>query len=117
MANAERYGQALISTVDEDDYERTGATELDSKESIDRLRTVAGVEVVGHLRQVEEGTKASLRSESVDVGTIARAFGGGGHRLAAGYTTLKTPQEAKKELLKVLEGIVDLESAPDGRAG
>src|SRR5919205_1642476 len=88
MANAERYGQALISTVDEDDYERTGATELDSKESIDRLRTVAGVEVVGHLRQVEEGTKASLRSESVDVGEIARAFGGGGHRLAAGYTTL-----------------------------
>ena len=117
MANAERYGQALISTVDEDDYERTGATELDSKESIDRLRTVAGVEVVGHLRHVEGGTKVSLRSESVDVGTIARVFGGGGHRLAAGYTTLKPPQEAKEELLKVLEGVVDLESASDGRAG
>src|SRR5918912_4374824 len=72
MANAERYGQALISTVDEDDYERTGATELDSKESIDRLRTVAGVEVVGHLRQVEEGNKASLRFERVDACTTAR---------------------------------------------
>ncbi len=92
MAKAERYGEALISVVDEDDYERTGATELDSKESIDHLRTVAGVDVVAHLREIEGGTKASLRSESVDVGTIARAFGGGGHRLAAGYTTLdKTP--------------------------
>jgi phosphoesterase RecJ-like protein len=109
MANAKRYGEALISTVDERDYERTGATELDSKEAIDRLRSVAGVEVVGHLRQIEGGTKASLRSESVDVGEIARLFGGGGHKLAAGYTAFdKTPQEAKEELLAALRGIVDL---------
>jgi bifunctional oligoribonuclease and PAP phosphatase NrnA len=109
MANAERFGGALISVVDEGDYERTGATELDSKEAIDRLRSVAGVEVVGHLRQIEGGTKASLRSESVDVGEIARAFGGGGHRLAAGYTTFgKTPQEAKEELLAALRGVVEL---------
>ena len=120
MAKAERYGEALISTVNDDDYERTGATELDSKESIDRLRSVAGVEVVGHLRQIEGGTKASLRSESVDVGAIARAFGGGGHRLAAGYTTPKAPKEAKEELLAVLEGVVDLGGGggdPDGRVG
>ena len=109
MANAKRYGEALISTVDERDYERTGATELDSKEAIDRLRSVAGVEVVGHLRQIEGGTKASLRSESVDVGEIARLFGGGGHKLAAGYTAFdKTPQEAKEELLAALKGLVDL---------
>ncbi len=108
LANAERYGDALISTIDKNDYERTGATELDSKESIDRLRTVAGVEVVGHLREVEGGTKASLRSESVDVGEIARSFGGGGHRLAAGYTTAKPPQQAKEELLEALAGLVDL---------
>lgn len=109
MANSERFGEALISTVDNDDYERTGATELDSKESIDRLRTVAGIDVVAHLRQIEGGTKASLRSESVDVGEIARRFGGGGHRLAAGYTTLgKTPQEAREELLEVLRDVVDL---------
>lgn len=112
LAHAERYGEALISVVDERDYERTGATELDSKESIDRLRSVAGTEVVGHLREVEEGTKASLRSESVDVGEIARAFGGGGHRLAAGYTTPKPPQEAKKELLKALENVVALGKTP-----
>ncbi len=108
LANAERYGEALISTVDKDDYERTGATELDSKESIDRLRTVAGVDVVAHLREIEGGTKASLRSESVDVGVIARRFGGGGHRLAAGYTTAKPPGEAKEELLEILKDVVDL---------
>jgi phosphoesterase RecJ-like protein len=108
LANAERYGELLISTVDNCDYVRTGATELESKEAIDHLRTVVGVEVVAHLREVEGGTKASLRSESVDVGAIAHTFGGGGHRLAAGYTTAKGPPEAKEELLRDLEDVVDL---------
>jgi phosphoesterase RecJ-like protein len=109
MANARRYGQALISTVDNDDYERTGATELDSKESIDQLRSVAGVDVVAHLREVPEGTKGSLRSEMVDVGEIARLFGGGGHKLAAGYTRRgMRPREAKDELLGVLDSYLDL---------
>ncbi len=118
MARAELHGEALISIVDKDDYERTGATELDSKESIDRLRSVAGVELVVHLREIEGGTKASLRSESVDVGEVARIFGGGGHRLAAGYTTTKPPQEAKEELLSVLKGVVYLgDGTGDGTGG
>jgi bifunctional oligoribonuclease and PAP phosphatase NrnA len=109
LANAQRYGEALISTVDNEDYARTGATELDSKEAIDQLRSVAGVDVVAHLRKVPEGTKGSLRSETVDVGEIARHFGGGGHQLAAGYTRHgMRPQEAKEELLDVLADRVDL---------
>ena len=114
LANTERYGGALISTVDNDDYERTGASELDSKESIDRLRTVAGVEVVAHLREVEGGTKGSLRSESVDVSEVAHRFGGGGHRLAAGFTIRgKRPDEAKADLLDALQGVVDLGEGSD----
>jgi len=109
LANAVQYGDVLISTVDKADYERTGARELDSKEAIDQLRTVAGVDVVAHLREVPEGTKGSLRSESVDVGAVARIFGGGGHKLAAGYTRKgMKPREAKEELLENLEGVVDL---------
>src|ERR687895_731991 len=113
LANARRYGEALISCVDNEDYARTGATELDSKESIDQLRSVAGIDVVAHLREVPQGTKGSLRSETVDVGEIARRFGGGGHKLAAGYTRRgMRPEEARKELLGVLEGRLDL---GDGR--
>jgi bifunctional oligoribonuclease and PAP phosphatase NrnA len=112
LANARRYGEAVISCVDNDDYARTGATELDSKESIDQLRSVEGVDVVAHLREVPEGTKGSLRSETVDVGEIARRFGGGGHRLAAGYTRRGVrPLEAREELLDVLAGRLDLGGA------
>src|ERR687893_1916853 len=112
LANAVRYGEVLISTVENADYEQTGATELDSKESIDQLRTVAGIDVVAHLREVPEGTKGSLRSEPVDVAEIARRFGGGGHRLAAGYTTPRRPAEAREELLGILEGVLDLGDRP-----
>lgn len=109
LANSERYGEVLIATVDNDDYERTGGSELDSKEAIDSLRTVAGVDVVAHLRQTPKGTKGSLRSESFDVQQVAQGFGGGGHKLAAGFTREgMAPQEAKEELLGVLRGKVDL---------
>jgi phosphoesterase RecJ-like protein len=108
LSNAVQYGEVLISTVENADYERTGAGELDSKEAIDQLRTVAGIDVVAHLREVPQGTKGSLRSETVDVGEIARHFGGGGHRLAAGYTTPRSPKEAREELLGVLKGVLDL---------
>ena len=112
LANAHRYGEALISTVDNNDYARTGATELDSKEAIDQLRSVAGLDVVAHLREVSEGTKGSLRSETLDVGEIARLFGGGGHKLAAGYTRHgMQPHEAKEELLDILASRVDLGEA------
>jgi len=74
-----------------------------------QLRNVAGIDVVAHLREVPEGTKGSLRSERFDVGEIARLFGGGGHKLAAGYTRLgMRPEEAKEELLGVFEGRVNL---------
>src|SRR5829696_6763876 len=108
LAKAVQYGKALISTVENSDYERTGATEIESKESIDQLRTVAGVDVVAHLREVPGGTKGSLRSETVDVGEIARRFGGGGHKLAAGYTMQRRPEEAREELLGELKGVLDL---------
>jgi phosphoesterase RecJ-like protein len=117
LANAVRYGEVIISTVENADYQRSGATELDSKEAIDYLRTVSGVDVVAHLREVPQGTKGSLRSETVDVGEIARTFGGGGHRLAAGYTTPHRPQEAREELLGVLRGLVDLGDADIRSAG
>ena len=104
LANAVRYGEVLISTVDNEDYARTGAGELDSKEAIDQLRSVEGIDMVAHLREVPQGTKGSLRSETIDVGEIARTFGGGGHRLAAGYTREgMRPGEAKAELLGVLK--------------
>ena len=60
---------------------------------IDPVRTVAEADVSVVVKQVGEREWAvSLRSKgAVDVGKVAIALGGGGHRLAAGFTGYGTP--------------------------
>ena len=112
LANAERYGEVLISTVTTPTTSvpaRASSTEGSHRPAQERRR----VDVVAHLREVPEGTKGSLRSERFDVGRSRACSGGRGPQLAAGYTRPgMRPEEAKKELLGVLEGRVYL---GDGR--
>ncbi len=66
---------------------------------------IKGVEVSLLLKEVEEGTKSSLRSKNnVDVRKIAEIFGGGGHIKAAGLMQKNTDLNcAKENLLKALK--------------
>jgi phosphoesterase RecJ-like protein len=71
---------------------------------IDPVRTVAEADVSVLVKQVGETEWAvSLRSKgAVDVSAVAVALGGGGHRLAAGFTGHGTPGDvvvAVRELL------------------
>lgn len=62
---------------------------VDGDDALDILRAVKSVEVVLFVREQEGGTcKLSARSKSdlYDVSALAREFGGGGHRRAAGAT-------------------------------
>ena len=54
---------------------------------IDLVRRTAEADVACVCKETADGIRVSLRSvSSVDVSVIARAFGGGGHRFAAGFT-------------------------------
>ena len=66
---------------------------------------IKGVEVSLLLKEVEEGTKSSLRSKNdVDVRKVAELFGGGGHIKAAGLMQKNTDlNTAKENLLKALK--------------
>jgi bifunctional oligoribonuclease and PAP phosphatase NrnA len=79
-------GRLLSTAITQDDLRAAGAEATDTEDVINRLLTVAGVEVA--LLFLELGpmeTKVSLRSRStVDVRAVAERFGGGGHRAAAG---------------------------------
>ena len=73
-----------------DDFTAFGI-ELDEIEGvIDVLRTVHEAEVATVFKETPEGAIAvSMRSKgAVDVGAICVALGGGGHRYAAGFTSL-----------------------------
>ena len=54
---------------------------------IDLIRRTAEADVACVCKETDDGIRVSLRSvSSVDVSEIARQFGGGGHRFAAGFT-------------------------------
>lgn len=82
--HGERVATAILTR---EMFERVGAGAADTEGLIDYPRSIAGVEAVALLRQVEENQfKVSLRSRGeVSVEKIARQNGGGGHRNAAGF--------------------------------
>ena len=78
-----------------DDLERHQQRPYVMDALIDPVRTVAEADVSVVVKQVGQGEWAvSLRSKgAVDVSRVAVALGGGGHRLAAGFTGHGTPGE------------------------
>ncbi len=81
-------GRAIFSVVRKKDMEFYGVVKSDLDGIVEQLRLVDGVEVSIFLSESAPGEfKASLRAKNyVDVSRIAKYFGGGGHRKAAGCT-------------------------------
>ncbi|MDP0397800.1 DHH family phosphoesterase [Tsukamurella strandjordii] len=88
---------AVCSAADRGDLRWDAAESL-----IDLLRTADDCEVAALFKEGEPGVwSASLRARSlVDVSAFAREVGGGGHRLAAGYTTRGTADEVVRAFLE-----------------
>jgi phosphoesterase RecJ-like protein len=86
-------GRIVVSELRREDFDAAGAEEPYSEGIIDHLRAVDGAELVALVRELPAGAssarKGSLRSHpgGVDVSAIARSFGGGGHKRAAGFST------------------------------
>jgi len=86
-------GRIVVSHLLRRDFADAGASEPYSEGIIDYLRAVEGAELAVLIReQLNRGAQAhkgSLRSsiDELDVSAIARRFGGGGHRQAAGFST------------------------------
>ncbi|MDH3746093.1 MAG: bifunctional oligoribonuclease/PAP phosphatase NrnA [Acidobacteriota bacterium] len=110
LASLELHDGGRIATVlvTDDMIERAGASGGDTEGLIDHPRSIEGVEAAALLRQVADGYKVSLRSrDSVDVERVARAHGGGGHRNAAGFLSIRAVRETLDlvvaELAKALD--------------
>lgn len=79
-----------------------GFTEVEAL--IDAVRTVADVDVAVVLKEDDHGSwRVSSRSAGVaDVGAVCTQVGGGGHRLAAGFTGSDDAQETLNRFLGAL---------------
>jgi bifunctional oligoribonuclease and PAP phosphatase NrnA len=96
LAKVERYdgGQLTVTALSAGDFQESGAEESYSEGVVDHLRALEGTAVAALVRDrlgdADGMRKVSLRSndDRVDVSAIARAMGGGGHRQAAGFSTV-----------------------------
>jgi phosphoesterase RecJ-like protein len=82
------------------DFERAGADASDVDDLIDVLRATRDADTAALVKQQRDGRfKVSVRSRGArDLSAVAAAFGGGGHRLAAGYTSEVGPAETIRRL-------------------
>ncbi|MFH0701931.1 MAG: bifunctional oligoribonuclease/PAP phosphatase NrnA [bacterium] len=68
------------------------------------LRQINTVEVALVFKETPKGdTKVSFRSNRINICEIARFFGGGGHKLAAGCTIEKNLMDSVNEILPILK--------------
>jgi phosphoesterase RecJ-like protein len=76
----------------------------DTDDLIDLVRMAREADASCVIKQQRDGHfKVSLRSRGrTDVGAISQAFGGGGHRLAAGYTSQAGLEETVRPLVQAL---------------
>ncbi len=80
-----RDARVAIMVVRRDDRIRWGARGSDLDGIVDYARSLATVRIAVMLVERKKEIKVSLRSKGADVSRIARRFGGGGHRAAAGF--------------------------------
>lgn len=86
------------------DLDAAGVGIEETDDLIDLVRTAREADVAAVLKeQPDGGFKVSLRSRgATDVSAVAAEFGGGGHRLAAGYSSRARLQETIGGLLDAL---------------
>jgi bifunctional oligoribonuclease and PAP phosphatase NrnA len=96
-------GRGLVyAVVEHRDWVSSRAEEVES--IVDIVRTTQQAEVAAVFKEVDpQHWSVSMRAKAhVDLAAVASQFGGGGHRLAAGYSTVGSIDDAVASLRAVL---------------
>lgn len=93
------------SIIDDNMFEETNTTSKETSGLINEfLANIEGSEMCFLLYSLDNWkTKASLRSESIDISKVCESFWWWWHKLAAGFTSKGNLKEVKKELLSKLK--------------
>lgn len=93
-------GQLAVMTLRRRDFRETGARQDETENLINESLRLATVEAAVLLVENTDCVRVSLRSrERVDVATIAKRFGGGGHARAAGCRRADDLDALKRDLI------------------
>ena len=107
----------LSTAITQDDLKAVGAEATDTEDVINRLLSVAGVEVALFFLELgPQETKVSLRSRSTfDVNQVAAQFGGGGHKAASGVRYRGPLSEAEPAVLAAVSEAMQQTSKQQSR--
>jgi phosphoesterase RecJ-like protein len=107
-------GRIAIVYLDHDMAREAGGTYEDTEGLINLPLTVKEIEAVVFFKQTEgEQYRVSLRSKgNIDVGGVAKTFGGGGHKNAAGCTVSGAIDALQKLFVAKIERAIEVQ---DGR--
>lgn len=95
-------GRGLVyAVVTHQEWQNARPEEVES--IVDIVRTTQQAEVAAVFKEIEpRHWSVSMRSKSLDLASVASAFGGGGHRLAAGYSATGSAADVVEALRRAL---------------
>jgi phosphoesterase RecJ-like protein len=102
-------GRIAIVYLDHEMAREAGGTYEDTEGLINLPLTVKEIQAVVFFKQDQgDQYRVSMRSKSeIDIGAVAKQFGGGGHKNAAGCTVSGPIDELRKLFLEKLEHAID----------
>jgi len=108
LSSLRLHHEAQIATllVSKEDIQATGASVIDMEGVVDYGKSLVTVKVAVFAMELEDGIRISLRSKGLDISKVAVAFGGGGHKTAAGFTLTQCGLE--QSIDTILENIYKL---------
>ena len=105
-------GKVMLSWITLDDLREAGALASDTEDIVNMTLQVRGSSVAVLLSELKDGSyKISFRSRcAVDCSLLAAQFSGGGHKAAAGASSLLPFEETKQAVLEAVgRALVDVE--------
>jgi phosphoesterase RecJ-like protein len=102
-------GRIAIVYLDHEMARAAGGTYEDTEGLINLPLTVKEIQAVVFFKQIEgESYRVSMRSKGdIDIATVAKEFGGGGHRNAAGCTASGGIDTLQKIFVEKIERAID----------
>lgn len=109
ISNLEFYKDDMISFtyITEDDLNKLGLARNEADILANLGRNIEGVEVAIFVRKYSEENRVSLRSNNVDVNEVAKIFGCGGHKNAAGISSTMEFNILKEKLIEEVGKKID----------
>lgn len=105
-------GQLVHTYVRKEDFHETGALPSDTEDAINLALAIEGTRTAFiMIEQLKGGFKVSFRSRChVDCNEVARQFGGGGHRAAAGAFVEGDFREVQNRILQAVRSALTREA-------